>query len=170
MKIKKNNLQILNIRNNLVTNLYIKKNNIPFSVDITNNLLLCCLYKNNYIFSYKEYILFLLRKYCGISYHTCFEIYQNILKFHLLEINIKEIFYSIQICNYPSILKQYFYKLYLLCYFLKREIKNKKELKNYYFKSIKDLEIIINIKFLHKIIYHKISENHVRNCIYNFLF
>lgn len=168
VKIKKNNLEILNVENNLLTRLYIYKNNIPFSIKIKNNLLLNYRYKDNYVFPYKEYILFLLRKYCNLLFHTCFEIYQNVDKFYLLEINLKEILYIIQICNYPIILNKYFYKLYLLG-FLKKYIKNKNELKKYYFTSIKRLETLINIKYTHKLLYRKITDTFIRKNIFEYI-
>lgn len=166
--IKKNKLKILDLQNNLLTKLYINKNNIP-NLNVCNNLLLQNNYVSNYIFPYSNQILYILHSISNhIFYYSCFEIYNNIEKFYCLKINMIEILNIIKICNYPEILKKYFYKLYILC-FLKKYIKNKKKLKYYYFKSIKDLQIIYNIHYTHKYIFNKISEYHVRNHIFDYI-
>ena len=168
VKIKKNKLQILDLQNNLITKLYIYKNNIP-NINITNNLLFKNNYDKYYIFSCHNKILYILNSMKKpIFYHSCFEIYHNIEKFNYLEIDIREIYNIIKICNFPIILKKYFYKLYLLC-FIKNKIKYKNQLKKYYFKSVKQLENIVNIHYLHKQIYYNITDIYVRDYIFSFL-
>lgn len=168
VKIKKNKLQILDLQNNLITKLYIYKNNLP-TINIMNNLLLKNNYDKHYIFVSHNKILYILNSIKKpIFYHSCFEIINNIKKFHSLEIDIQEIFDIIKMCNFPIILKHYFYKLYLLC-FIKKNIKNKKQLNKYYFKNIKQIENIVNIHYIHKYIYYNITDIYVRNYIFSFL-
>lgn len=165
--IKKNNLQILDLQNNLITKLYIYKNNIP-NINIINNLLLKNNYDKNYKFIYNEQILYILNSIRNpMFYHSSLEIYHNIEKFHSLEIDIQEVFDIIKMCNFPVILKKYFYKLYLLTS-IKNNIKNKKKLKEYYFKGIQQIENIVNICHIHKFIYYNIADTYIRNYIFSF--
>lgn len=167
VKIKKNNLKLLNLQNNFITQLNIYKNNIP-TINISNNLLLKNNYDKDYLFLHNYQILYIFNSISTpIFYHSCFEVYNNINKFNSLKINIEEVYYIINICNFPEILKQYFYKLYLLTFI--PIIENKKKLKMYYFKSIKNLEIILNIHYSHKYIFHKIHDTYTRNYILQFI-